>query len=72
MPEEQRPSIDERIGALTMNLELLLKQGQEQDKRIDRLHQEIDRHEQDMQRFRRALRAALEAYMGNGEGENEG
>ncbi len=71
MPEERRPSIDERIAALTMNLELLLKQGQEQDKRIDRLREETDKHERDMQRFRRALRAALQAYMGNGDGENE-
>lgn len=52
MPEEPRPSIDERIQALTMNLGLLLKQtelqlkkGEDQDKRIDRLHQEMDRHE---------------------------
>lgn len=71
MPEERRPSIDERIEALTMNLELLLKQGQEQNKGIDRLREETDRHERDMQRFRRALRTALEAHMRNGDGENE-
>ena len=78
MPEERRPSIDERIQALTMNLELLLKQGEEQDKRIeeqgrrmDKLHDEITTHERDMQRFRRALRAALEAYLGNGDGGTE-
>lgn len=71
MPEEQKPSIDERIEALTMNLELLLRQGQEQNKSIDRLREEADEHERDMQRFRRALRAALQAYMGNGDGETE-
>jgi hypothetical protein len=79
MSEERRPSIDERIQALTMNLELLLKQGEEQDrrmevqgKRMDRLHEEIARHEQDMQRFRRALRPALEAYLGNGDQGDSG
>jgi hypothetical protein len=78
MPEEQKPSIDERIQALTMNLELLLKQGEEQDRRmeeqrgrIDKLHADVAAHERDMQRFRRAIRAGLEAYLGNGDGENE-
>ena len=67
MPEEREPSIDGRIQALTTNLELLLKHGEEQDRRIDRLHNEITAHEQDLQRFRRALRAGLEAYLGNGD-----
>ena len=71
MPEERRPSIDERIHALTMNLELLLKQGEEQGRHIDKVHEEIATHEQDMQRFRRALRAALQAYLGNGDGGKE-
>jgi hypothetical protein len=78
MPEEPRPSIDERINALTMNLELLLKQGEKQDrrmneqgKRMDQLSEQIAAHERDLQRFRRALRAGLEAYLGNGDGGNE-
>jgi len=71
---EHKPSIDERIQALTMNLELLLKHGEEQDKRmdeqgkrIDRLYDEIVEHEREMQRFRRALRAGLEGYLGKEE-----
>ncbi len=78
MPEERRPSIDERIEGLTMSLELLAKQREEQGKRMeeqgkrmDRLHEEIATHEQEMQRFRRALRAALEAYLGNGDDGKE-
>ena len=78
MPEEPRPSIDERIHALTMNLELLLKHGEEQNKRmgeqgkrIDRLYDEVAAHEREMQRFRRALRAALEGYLGNGDDGKE-
>jgi len=71
MPEEPRPAIDERIHALTMNLELLLKQGAEQGRHINKLSTQIAAHERDMQRFRRALRAAFEAYMGNGDGESE-
>jgi hypothetical protein len=71
MPEERKPSIDERIQALTMNLELLLKQGEEQGKRMDRLHEEVMEHEREMQRYRRALRAGLDAYLGNGDGGEE-
>jgi len=71
MPEERTPSIDERIHALTMNLELLLKRGEEQGRQISQLSTQIAAHERDMQRFRRALRAALEAHMGNGDGESE-
>ncbi len=71
MPEERSPSIDERIQALTMNLELLLKQGEEQGRRMDTLHEEVVTHEREMQRFRRAMRAALEGYLGNGDGGEE-
>jgi len=68
MLHEHKPTIDGRIQALTTNLELLLKHGEEQGKRMDRLHNEIVEYERDMQRFRLALRAGLEAYLGNGDG----
>jgi uncharacterized coiled-coil protein SlyX len=71
MPEEQKPSIDERIQALTMNLELLLKQGEEQAKRINEISKVVAEHEREMQRYRRALRAGLDAYLGNGDGGTE-
>ncbi len=71
MPEERQPSIDERIQALTMNLELLLKQGEEQGRRMDELHKEVAAHEREWERFRRAVRAGLEGYFGNGDGEQE-
>jgi hypothetical protein len=71
MPEEQKPSIDERIQALTMNLELLLRRGEEQDKRMEEQGRRMDAHEREWERFRRAMRAGLESYFGNGDGEEE-
>ncbi|HEY5175693.1 MAG TPA: hypothetical protein VII95_09045 [Terriglobales bacterium] len=67
----RRPSIDERIEALTISLELLAKQSEQQGRRMDRLHEDVAAHEGEMQRFRHALRAALEAYLGNGDGGKE-
>ena len=67
MPEPTNPSIDERIQALTMNLELLLKHSEEQDKRMDKLQGLVQEHERELERFRRALRAGLDEYLGNGE-----
>jgi len=71
MPEEQKPSIDERIQALTMNLALLAKESEEQGKGMVEQGRRMDAHEREWERFRRAMRAGLEAYFGNGDGGKE-
>lgn len=72
MPEERRPSIDERLQSLAMRLQQRAKQSEEQGKRFDRLHRWVIANDRECKRFRHALRAGLEAYRGGrdvGKGE---
>jgi hypothetical protein len=79
MPDPQKPTIDERIEAIVHTAELLLKQGEDTDKRIAELAEASQRHElasqrqeREIQRFRRAMRAALEAWISEDEpGESQ-
>lgn len=68
MNSEQQPkrTIDERLDAITMNLELASRMAQATDERmkatderINKLTATVEKHEADWQRARRAMRAAL-------------
>jgi prefoldin subunit 5 len=69
-------TIDERFEYLQRNIDSLHEAVFENTKQISELARRADAHEREMQRFRRAMRAALEAWLaedgdgqqGNGEG----
>lgn len=63
-PGPQKRTIDERLDALAMNMELLEKRVDETTENVNKLATVVDKHEQDRQRFFRAMRAALEAWFG--------
>jgi hypothetical protein len=69
MSEPQRPSLDERLEALVQTAELQHHDIAELGKRVDQLTETSKRHERENQRFRRAMRAALEARISE-DGEN--
>jgi len=62
MPEERRPSIDERLQAMKVRMHRLAEQGQEQESRSKQLHEEVMNNDREWQRFRLALRSGLQAY----------
>lgn len=69
MTDAQKRTIDERLEALAMNMELLEARVDKMAESIGRtnentarLAQIVEVHEQDRQRFFRAMRAALEAW----------
>ena len=79
-PNQPKRTTDERIDAIAMNLELASRMQQASDERITKLAERIDKltatvekHEQDWERVRRSVRAALtEWFSDNGDqGEEE-
>jgi hypothetical protein len=63
MSEPEKPTIDERLDALVQTGELLHLDVQTMAAKVDDLKAISDRHEKEIQRFRRAMRAALEAWL---------
>lgn len=66
---EKKPTIDERLEALTMTVEHLSLEVEAVTKKVDTLATISDRHEREWQRFRRSMRAALETWLQDGDGE---
>jgi hypothetical protein len=58
MPD--KPSIDERLEALVRTAELARVEMETLRKKVDDLVRVSNRHEEELTRFRRAMRAALE------------
>ena len=74
MSDTPKRTIDERLDALTQTMELLqamqkdnLEQFAVTGKRVDELAALVATHEQEWNRFRRAMRAAFKEWM---DGEN--
>jgi hypothetical protein len=63
-------TIDERLEALTHNVELIAAMQKDNLEQMQRHEKQLQRHEQEWNRFHRALRAALEAYL-NDDGDNQ-
>jgi hypothetical protein len=61
MPDN--PSIDERLEALVHTAELAQAEMETLSKKVDALVTVSNRHEEELIRFRRAMRAALEAWL---------
>ncbi len=66
MPDTNNPtpSLDERLKALVQTAELQHHDIAQLGKRVDQLTETSERHERENQRFRRAMRAALQARIG--------
>lgn len=62
-----KPSIDERLEALVQTAELAQAEMETLSKKVDALVAVSNRHEEEITRFRRAMRAALTAWL---EGED--
>lgn len=62
--DQRLERLAERHEALTQTVEHLARQGEEQNQRIDKLTSGVAAHEREMERFRRAMRAALQAWLG--------
>ena len=58
-----QPSLDARLQALVQTAELQHHNIAQLGKRVDQLTETSERHERENQRFRRAMRAALEAWI---------
>ena len=67
----QKPSWDERMEALTQQLELVSEMQRANERNISALTEITSRHERDWERFRHAMQAGLEAWF-NGNGNQEG
>jgi len=65
MPDTNNPtpSLDERLEALVQTAELQHHDIAQLGKRVDQLTETSERHERENQRFRRAMRAALQAWI---------
>jgi hypothetical protein len=62
------PNIDERLQFLLQSTESLHDSVGKLVERVDKLAETSERHERELQRFHRAMRAALEAWLSeNGE-----
>jgi hypothetical protein len=57
------PSLDERLGALVQNAQQQHHDIAQMGQRVDQLTETSERHERETQRFRRAMRAALQAWI---------
>jgi hypothetical protein len=57
------PSIDERLEALVHTAELHQAEMETLRKKVDDLVMLSNRHDEELRRFRRAMRAALEAWL---------
>lgn len=57
-------TIDERLDRLTERHEALTQSVEILTQRTQQLTDDVAAHEREMQRFRRAMRAALEAWLG--------
>ncbi len=62
------PNIDERLQFLLQSTESLHSNVARLVERVDKLAETSERHERELERFRRAMRAGLEAWLSeNGE-----
>lgn len=62
-------STDERLQFLLQSTESLHSNVEKLVERVDKLAQTSERHEREIQRFRTAMRAALEAWLGHDDAE---
>ena len=65
--DERLEKLVERHEALAQSMELMQIEGDGQRKRIDTLASVVDRHEHEQERFRKAMRAGLLAWLDEGE-----
>jgi hypothetical protein len=65
--EQPKRSIDERLDALTQNVELMAAMHKHNMEQLEQHQEQLEQHEQEWRRFRRALRAGLEAYLNGGD-----
>lgn len=65
--DERLEKLVERHEALTETVEHMARQGEEQNARIAALQQVTTTHEREWERFRRTMRAALEAWLSEGD-----
>jgi hypothetical protein len=68
---ENKPSIDERIEALTHNLELVALEQEEDRKKREEEKKRLDAIDERERKGRRAIMAALRAYFEAINGESE-
>ncbi|MGH9344854.1 MAG: hypothetical protein ACRD3Y_02295 [Bryobacteraceae bacterium] len=64
-------TIDQRLEFVTKNIESLHEAVFENSKQIADLRETSERHEREIERFRRAMRAALEAWLGENGSETK-
>lgn len=61
--ESPNPTFDERLEAMRQQLEIISHMQQANEKHIMMLTSTVATHENEWERFRRAMRAAFEAYL---------
>ena len=67
---EHKRTVDERIDAIALNVELMSEMQKHSMERMDRIEALLERHERDWQRFKRVMRAGLQAWLDEQAGES--